>query len=374
MNRVTANNLSRREFLAFSAMATGGLVLAACGASTGSGNASASLPPVGPIESGLSLYNWDGYLNPDTLKQFKAKYPNLKVDTATFASNEDMLAKIEAGAKGYDIVVPTGYMVEIMIQKGLLLPLDYRQLSNFSHVDAIFRNPGYDPGSQHSVPKDWGTTGFGYRTDKISTPMTSWKDFFDGASNFKGKVTVLDGATETVGMALKYHGYSYNSDKDSELSKARDVLLRFKPNVGKITSTDYKADLTNGNMWVAMGWNGDFEAIKGQTPAPPVQYIVPTEGSELWIDTWAILKNAPHPVAAHAFINFLLDPAIEAQEIQYTYYAQAETDAQASMPAAIKNDPIIFPPASALTPLETRKATPAGQRARDQIFAEFKAA
>ena len=373
MNRLAARDVSRREFLAFSAMATGGLVLAACGASGGPSGSTASLAPVGPMESRLSIYNWDGYLSPDTLKQFKAKYPTLTVDTATYASNEDMLAKIEAGAKGYDIVVPTGYMVEIMIRKGLLLPLDYRQLSNFSHVDTIFRNPGYDPGSKHSVPKDWGTTGFGYRTDKISTPMSSWKDFFDRAPQFKGKVSVLDGATETVGMALKYHGYSYNSDKDSELSKARDLLLKFKPNVGKVTSS-YKADLTNANIWVSMGWNGDFEAIKGQPSPPPINYVVPKEGSELWIDTWAILKSAPHPVAAHTFVNFLLDPAIEAQEIQYTYYAQAETDALANTPAAIKNDPIIYPPTSELTPLETRKATPAGQRARDQIFAEFKAA
>src|ERR1700694_3521500 len=217
MSRLYGTDLSRREFLARSAITTGGLVPAPCGASS-TPSASAT---IGPMESNLSLYNWDGYLSPDTLKQFQAKYPSLKVDTATYASNEDMLAKIEAGAKGYDIVVPTGYMVEIMVQKGLLLPLDFGQLPNFSHVDTIFRNPGYDPGSKHTVPKDWGTTGFGYRTDKISTPMTTWKDFFDRASEFRGKVTVLDGATETVGMALKYHGYSYNSDKDSELSKAR---------------------------------------------------------------------------------------------------------------------------------------------------------
>jgi len=326
------------------------------------------------MESELSIYNWDQYLNPDTLKAFQAKYPALKVDTATYASNEDMLAKIEAGAKGYDIVVPTGYMVEIMISKGLLLPLDFRQLTNFTHVDKIFRNPGYDPASKHSLPKDWGTTGFGYRTDKIPGGMTSWKQFFDNASQFKGKVSVLDGATEVVGMALKYHGFSYNSDKDEELSKARDLLLRFKPFVGKITSTDYKADLTNANMWASMGWNGDFEAIKGQTPPPPVLYVVPSEGSELWVDTWAILASAPHPVAAHAFLNFLLDPKIQAQEIQFTYYAQAESDALPLIPDAIKNDPIVYPSAQAIQPLETRKATPKGQKSRDQIFTEFKAA
>ena len=373
MSRAFGSPLSRRDFLSLSAVTTGGLVLAACGVGSQQPAASSSLAPIGPMESNLSIYNWDQYMNPDTLKQFQAKYPSLTVDTATYASNEDMLAKIEAGAKGYDVVVPTGYMVQIMIQKNLLLPLDFRQLTNFSHVDSEFRSPGYDPNSKHSVPKDWGTTGFGYRTDKLQ-PMSTWKEFFANAAQYEGKVSVLDGATEVVGMALKSHGFSYNSDKDSELSKARDTLLKFKPYVGKITSTDYKADLTSGDTWIAMGWNGDFEAIKGQTPAPPVQYVVPAEGAELWVDCWAILASAPHPVAAHAFINFLLEPAIEAQEIQFTYYAQAESDALATIPDAIKNDPIIYPPSTALKPLETRKATPAGQKARDQIFAEFKAA
>ena len=363
---------SRRRFLALSAITTGGLVLAACGASTvPTGNVSP--PPIGPMESELSLYNWDQYLNPDTLKQFQNLYPNLKIDAATYASNEDMLAKLEAGAKGYDVVVPTGYMVEIMITKGLLRDLDFRQLPNFSHVDNRFRNPGYDPNSKHSVPKDWGTTGFGLRTDKVQ-PMSSWKEFFANGDQYKGKVSVLDGATEVVGMALKSHGYSYNSDKDSELSAARDTLLKFKPFVGKITSTDYKADLTTGDTWIAMGWNGDFEALKGQAPAPPVNYVIPSEGAELWVDCWAILANAPHPVAAHTFINFLLDPKTQAQEIQFTYYAQPETDARQYTPDAIKSDPIIYPSDAALAPLETRKATPAGQKSRDQIFAEFKAA
>jgi spermidine/putrescine transport system substrate-binding protein len=372
MDRLDARSFSRREFLALSAMTTGGLVLAACGASSAP-IASSSLAPIGPMESNLSIYNWDQYLNPDTLKQFQAMYPNLKVDTATYASNEDMLAKIEAGAKGYDIVVPTGYMVQIMVAKNLLLPLDFRQLGNFSHVDSEFRNPGYDSGSKHSVPKDWGTTGFGFRTDKLA-PMSTWKEFFNNADRYKGKVAVLDGATEVVGMALKAHGFSYNSDKDSELSQARDTLLKFKPFVGKITSTDYKADLTTGDIWIAMGWNGDFEALKGLSPAPPVQYVIPSEGAELWVDCWSILASAPHPVAAHTFINYLLDPKIEAQEIAYTYYAQAETDAKNLMPDAIKNDPIIFPADQAIRPLETRKATPGGQKARDQIFAQFKAA
>ena len=373
MSRLDARQLTRRDFLQMSALTTGGFILIACGAGSSS-VASNSQAPVGPIESNLSIYNWDQYVNPDDMKAFQAAYANLKIDTATYASNEDMLAKIEAGAKGYDIVVPTGYMVQIMIQKGLLLPLDFRQLPNFSHVDSRFKNPGYDPNSKHSVPKDWGTTGFGYRTDKITTPITSWSDFFKKATQWSGKASVLDGATEVVGMALKANGFSYNSDKDSELSKARDTLLAFKPHVGKITSSDYKADLTSGDMWIAMGWNGDFEALKGQTPAPPVQYVIASEGGELWVDCWSILASAPHPVAAHTFINYFLDPKVQASEIQFTYYAQAETDAAQYTPASIVSDPIIYPSSAALAPLETRKATPNGQKMRDQIYAEFKAA
>ena len=372
MSRLMHGSLSRRDFLALSAMTTGGVFLTACG--LGSNNVASNSPAaIGPIESELSIYNWDQYVNPDDMKAFQAKYPGLKIDNATYASNEDMLAKLIAGAKGYDIVVPTGYMVQIMIQKNLLAELDFRQLPNFSQVDSEFRNPGYDAGSKHSVPKDWGTTGFGYRTDKVPA-MSSWKEFFDNAAQYKGKVSVLDGATEVVGMALKANGHSYNSDKDSELSAARDTLLKFKPYVGQITSSNYKQDLPNGNLWIAMGWNGDFEAIKGSNAKLPLSYVVPSDGAELWVDCWAVLASAPHPVAAHTFINYMLDPKVQANEIQFTYYAQPSSAAQQYTPDAIKADPIIYPTADALKPLETRKATPAGQKARDQIFAEFKAA
>jgi spermidine/putrescine transport system substrate-binding protein len=372
MNGTTTRELTRRDFLALSAVASGGVVLAACGVSqSGTPAASATL---GPMETALSIYNWDGYLSPDTLTQFKAKYPNLQVSTATYASNEDMLAKIEAGAKGYDIVVPTGYMVQIMIQKNLLRPVDKSAMPNVSHIDSRFSNPGYDPGAKYSVPKDWGTTGVGYRTDKIPNGFNTWKEFFGNAAQYGGKVSVLDGATEVVGMALKANGFSYNSDNDSELNKARDTLLAFKPHVKTITSTDYKSLLSKGDISYAMGWNGDFEAILGQSPVPPVKYVIPSEGAELWVDTWAILKTAPHPTAAHAFINFLLDPKVQAQEIALTYYAQPSTDALQYIPDSIKNDPIVYPSAEALKPLETRKATPKGQKARDRIFTEFKAA
>ncbi len=370
MKQIYMRDLSRRDFLALSAITTGGLVLAACGAPTGAPPGLAGKP----IENALNIYNWSQYLNPDTLTQFRAAHPSMAVKQDTYASNEDMLAKIEAGAKGYDIVVPTGYMVKIMIEKNLLYPLDHSLLTNYAHIDARFTQSGYDFGNKYSVPKDWGTTGFGYRKDKIKQGMTSWKDFFEMAPNFSGKISVLDGANEVIGSTLKYLGHSYNSDKDQELSAARDELLKLKRHVGHIDSANYKTLIANGDIAYAMGWNGDFAAVLANTPAPPVQYVIPVEGSEYWVDTWAVLRTAPNPVAAHAFINFILDPKIEGQEANYTYYANPESDAAQFITNGITKDPTVYPPQAELDKLESNTPTPKGQRSRDQIFSEFKAA
>src|SRR3989475_11455226 len=372
MKLITAHDLSRREFLALSAAASGGVLLAACGGSALGPAASAT--PVPPIENALNLYNWSQYLNPDTLTQFQKLHPGMAIKQDTYASNEDMLAKIEAGAKGDDIVVPTRYMVKIMIDKKLLHPIDHSLLSNYSHIDKRFTQSGYDYGNKYSLPKDWGTTGFGFRKDKIPQGMTSWKDFFEMAPKFHGKISVLDGANEVVGSTLKYLGYSYNSDNDQQLSKAKDTLLAFKPHVGHIDSANYKNLIANGDVAYSMGWNGDFAAVLALTPAPPVQYVVPSEGSEFWVDTWAILKTAPDPIAAHAFINFILDPKIEGQEANYTYYANPETDAAPYITNGITKDPTVYPSPEVLGKLESNTPTPKGQRMRDQIYAEFKAA
>jgi spermidine/putrescine transport system substrate-binding protein len=371
MTQIYARGLSRRDFLALSAVTTGGLLLAACGAP-------AAQAPAGltgkPIEGALNIYNWAAYLNPDTLKQFEAAHPGMSVKQDTYASNEDMLAKIEAGAKGYDIVVPTGYMVKIMIEKNLLYPIDHSLLTNYSHIDSRFTQSGYDLGNKYSIPKDWGTTGFGFRKDKVKQGMTSWKDFFELAPSFSGKISVLDGANEVIGSTLKYLGHSYNSDNDQELSAAKDTLLKFKPHVGHIQSVNYKEQLASGDLAYSMGWNGDFAAILALTPAPPVQYVIPSEGSEYWVDTWAVLKTAPDPVAAHTFINFILDPKIEGLEANYSYYANPETDATPFITNGIPKDPTVYPPQTVLTNLESNKPTAKGQKMRDQIFAEFKAA
>lgn len=360
--------LSRRGFMVAAAGAATAW-LAACGSSP---QATAQAPTLGTkLEGTVNLYNWQAYINPDNVKAFEQQFGQ-KVTQDFYVSNEDLLAKLQAGAKGYDVIVPTGYMVEIMIKQGLLFKLAKDHLPNFKYVDARFTNQPFDPDNQYSVPKDWGTTGFGYRTDLLPS-MTSWADFWQMATTkASGKITVLDGENEVIGSALKMLGYSYNSVDPNELNLAKGKLMQLKPHLLSITSTEYITLMQSGQSILSLGWNGDFFSV--QTKQPKVVYIVPSEGSELWMDNWCILKTAPDPVAAHAFLNFFMDPHVAAKEISVTYYAQCISAAKAYIDRSIVNNPSIYPAGSVIDKLEAQKALGNGQRLRDQIWTEFKAA
>jgi len=361
--------LTRRGFMAAAAGAAATAWLAACGSQPTTTTRPASLGT--KLEGTVNLYNWQAYINPDDVKAFEQQFGQ-KVTQDFYVSNEDLLAKLQAGAKGYDVVVPTGYMVEIMVKQGLLFKLAKDHLPNFKNVDARFTNQPFDPGNQYSVPKDWGTTGFGYRTDLLPQ-MTSWADFWKFATTTaSGKVTVLDGENEVIGSALKMLGYSYNSVDPNELNQAKNKLMQLKPHLLSITSTQYIDLMQKGQALMALGWNGDFFSV--QTKQPKVVYIVPAEGSELWMDNWCILKTAPDPVAAHAFLNFFMGPKVAGKEISVTYYAQCISAARPYIDPAILNNIAVYPSQAVTDKLEAQKALGAGQRLRDQIWTEFKAA
>lgn len=365
--------LSRRGFMAAAAGTAAAAWLAACGSGGGTGQQTAtSTPALGTkLEGSVHLYNWQAYINPDNVKAFQQQFGQ-NVTQDFYVSNEDLLAKLQAGAKGYDVVVPTGYMVEIMSKQGLLFKLAKDHLPNFKNIDARFTNQPFDPGNVYSVPKDWGTTGFGYRTDLLPQ-MTSWADFWSAATTkASGKVTVLDGENEVIGSTLKMLGYSYNSVDQNELNHAKTQLMTLKPHLLSITSTEYITLMQSGHAILSLGWNGDFFAV--QTKQPKVVYVVPSEGSELWMDNWCILKSAPDPIAAHAFLNYFMDPHVAAKEITVTYYAQCISAAQPYIDPTILQNSSIYPAASVIDKLEAQKALGEGQRLRDQIWTEFKAA
>ena len=364
--------IGRRGFIAAGAAAA---FLAACGEtnvtpSAKSSGAGTPSPLPTEIEDALSVYNWADYVHPKTYPQFEKAF-DVKITEDNYPSNEDALAKLKAGATGYDIVVPTGYMVEIMIAGGVLSELDHSRLPNLSLVEDQFLDLPFDPGNRYSVPKDYGTTGFGYRSDLVKEEMASWEDFYRLAPVYSGRYTVLDSPPEVVGSALKMLGYSYNSVDPKEIAEATAEMLKLKPHIRKITSS-MRELMISGEAYVSLTWNGEIGYVA--LDAADARYVVPSEGTEVWTDNWAIPSNPPHPSAAHAFINWQLQPKIQAQDTEYHYYGAVVQGEEEFLDPAIFNDPSVYPTAETMEKLEVAQANPDWTRLRNEAWTKFKAA
>jgi spermidine/putrescine transport system substrate-binding protein len=320
----------------------------------------------------LFYYNWADYVNPATYAAF-TKATGTKVRKDFYVSNEALLAKLKGGARGYDLAVPTGYMVQILAQEKLLQPIDWSKLPNVRrNISTKFRHLPFDPNDRFSVAKDWGTTGFVYRTDKVRERPTTWRQFVNLAKGkYSGKVTVLDGIPEVIGSMLVMLGYSYNSDRASELEKARKELLALKPHLLAITSTEYKQLLIAGKAVMALAWNGDGAAVAAKKPAA---YVVPAEGGEFWVDSYVIPVGAKNKAAAHQWINFVYGAKQNAVETSYTYYGTPLKPelVKPYLSKAIFTNPAVFPPTRTLAKLEPNKVSPRGTSLRNRIWTEFK--
>ena len=222
------------------------------------------------------------------------------------------------------------------------------------------------------MPKDLGTTGFMYRKDLVRERPTTWKQFFDlMKGKYSGKVTLLDSSHEVIGAALKMYGYSYNTDSRSELNKARDFLLDLKDHVHSIDSVNYRAKLISGKALMSLGWNGDGAVVGLKKPT---EYIVPAEGTEFWVDCYCIPVGAQNPDAAHAWINFVYQPRINAQETAYTYYGSPLKPVllRGVLAKSILTNPAVFPSAATVAKLQPNKVTARGTALRNRIWTEFK--
>jgi spermidine/putrescine transport system substrate-binding protein len=367
----------RKGFVAISAFAA---MMAACGGSTTAEEEEAA-PPTETRASGrpqakgtLSYYNWADYVNPETYKRFTAE-TGVKVKKDFYPSNEDLQAKLQAGARGYDLVVPTGYMVKILAEANLLEEIDWSKLPTVQkNLDQKFRKLPYDPEETHSVPKDWGTTGFVYRTDMIDRKLTSWADFYEAAMGpLSKKVTVLDSYPEVIGSALKKNGFSYNTEDEAELEQAKQDLLALKPHILAITSSEYRQMVINGRAAMALGWNGDGALVAAEKPA---DYVVPEEGSEFWVDTYAIPVGARNPDAAYAWIDHAYEPQISALETEYHNYGSTlkRSLLEGVIDAKVLANPDVFPSDETVEKLEPNSYGPDGDRIRQRIWTEFKSA
>jgi spermidine/putrescine transport system substrate-binding protein len=317
----------------------------------------------------VNLAIWSNYLPPELISRFE-KQSGVKVQVSNYSSNEELLAKLQAGASGYDVVVPSDYMIFVMNKLGLLNELDYAQIPNSKSIDSKFLKKGYDPENKHSIPYDWGTTGIAINRTLYSGTVKGWKDLFTKEDLF-GKFTLLDDAREVIGAALKLQGHSLNSKNPDELNQAKALLLKARKNVKAFTSEPLMP-LVNGETAVAHIFMSDALQARRKTGGK-IDYIIPEEGGTLWVDSLVIPKGAKNLKEAHQLINFLLEPSSNAATVVSVLVAPANREAFALLPKDIQNDPLLFPPASVLAPCEMIQDLGDGLVMWDRIWTEIKA-
>ena len=322
------------------------------------------------MNSTLTLLTWPDYVDPLTLEGFEKEF-GVQVSLEIVPSAVELIERMQAKDPGVDVLVPPDYAVRELNAQGRLLTLDHLKLPNLEHLESRFyQGRAHDPESRVSIIKDWGTTGLMYRTDMIYETMESWADFWRLAEKLSGCATVLDSPGEVIGAALKMRGQSYNASSPDLLAEARQDLLNLKPHLLAF-ETNYKPLIASGKASLSLGWNGDAAALIAQ--GIPIKYVVPSEGSQIWEDDWAIAADASNPALAHAFLNYVLRPEIAAQEAGYTRYATGNRSAFALLDDEMRNDPSTYPRQELLAKLESgMPIDPAGQKRRAELWTEVR--
>ncbi|MCG3087408.1 ABC transporter substrate-binding protein [Sporosarcina cyprini] len=299
----------------------------------------------------LTIYNWGEYIDPDLLKQFE-KETGIKVIYETFDSNEGMMGKIEQGGTSYDITMPSEYMVEMMAEKDLLLPIDYSQIPNIKHIDPYFLDLPFDPGNKFSIPYFWGTVGIAYNPDLLDgQTFESWDNLWD--PSLKQQVILVDSARETIGMGLNSLHYSLNSTNINELQEATEKLKKLSPNVKAVIGDEVTQLMVNNEAAVSLTWSGQAADMMSENES--IDYVVPEEGSNLWFDNFVIPRTAKNIEGAHAFINFMLDPEVAAQNADYVGYSTPNLTALDYMDPEVVADERFYPDEETRSHLEVYK-------------------
>ena len=234
---------------------------------------------VGAHAAELNIYAWSGELPQAIVDDFAAK-TGIKVTVDTFDSNETLIAKLESGASGYDLIEPSQYAVQVLAKKGLIQELDHSKIPNISNLSDAFKAVSYDPGNKYSVPYVWGTTGFAYNTDCVKEPITSWKALWD--EKYTGRIYMLDNMLGAYIAGLQYVGARAGTTNPDEIAKATEALIKQKVVLGGYNSTNFADLVSSGEACIAQGWNGNFAQAAANNPK--VVYVLPDEGGTMWVD------------------------------------------------------------------------------------------
>lgn len=332
-------------------------------------------------EDVLYLYNWNNYLSDETLARFE-KHCGCRVKQDFYSDNDEMLAKLDAGATGYDLLVPTGNAVETLIRKRALRPLDKTRLPHLGNIRATYLNAWYDPGNRYSVPYATSVTLLGYNVEKLralNLPTDTWALIFEPRylAKIKGRVAVLDSQKELMAAAMRYLGYSVQSTDATQWQQAKTLILRAKPYWAAFSNSTYIKDLAIGTLWVAHGYSNDMYRAREDAKAAgrpfTINFATPKEGAVLAVDNWVLHTSGARPDLAYKLIDFLLDGNNAADVSNLIGAGNPNAAALPHIRPDIANNPALFPPPSELGHLEMlRDFGPQLRRTLSRMWTEIK--
>lgn len=360
MELLNRNSINRKKILKIASGFLVVIIVFSTGIFTLTSKAKAQKPE-------LNIFNWSEYLPQSVIDKFEEKY-DIKVNYATFSSNEEMLAKLTAGGSEYDLVVASDYMVETLTKQDMLQPIDKDSLPNINYMDPNVMNQSFDPGNKYSLPYMWGDAAIAVDTTKVDFDITSYKDLWN--PKLKGKIVVLDDQRAIIGMALKSLGYSINDTTDKHLEEAKKELITLQPNIKSYDSDSPKTLLINGEASVGFVWGAEASLAKRDNKN--IKCVIPKEGLFLQQDNFTIPKTSKNKDAALMFMNFIMEPEISLEISKAFPYANPNTAAWKLMPSSMLNDIAIYPPTDAVKKGEHLKDIGKGIDKFDKIWSEIK--
>lgn len=367
--RYKKGSVTRRHFLGVTGLGAATAVMASAAPSLVSSTSHAA----SHLSDRMVLATWPNYHNPKTLEAFTAAN-GVNIQANVFGSNEEMLAKMQAGGGGVDVIENTNYTFTTYVKLGLLTPLDLSKIPNYdaSTQNAKFAEASTVDGKVYGVCKNWGTTGLVINSKKVKNVPKSHKEFFDITMGAGSGHTILhDYQLTTIGAALCALGYSFNSIDPGELAKAEKLLIDSKPHLFAVTS-DYQPGMRSGDAWMSICWSGDGKQLNKDLPE--MKYVVASDGGELWSDFYSIPTSAPSAETAYAFINFMMDPKNQVLDAEAHGYPTSDSRVSAMQPKSVQTDPILYPVKELFDGLEFGAAQTLTDPTRAEVMARFKAA
>ena len=362
------------------------ILLAACGRPPAPEGADAAPAGQPSVPKTVNVYNWGDYIAPGVLEEFEAA-TGIHVNYDIFDSQEMLETKLLAGRSGYDVVVVSGHFLERLVPAGAFRKLDLRQLPGRGNLDAelMAKFAQYDPGNAHAVGYTWGTVGIGYDESRLrevspDAPTDSWSLVYDPAIVQRSSgcgVSVVDSPSDVIGAVLAWLGHDANRPTPEQLQAAERSLLAIRPHLRKIDTGNQINDLAGGTICLMVTWSTNVQVARNRAReagvAADFRYVVPKEGSVAWFDSLAIPADAPHPEAAHAFIEFMLRPDIAARNATFIGSASMNAAATPLVDASLRDDPGVYPPAELRERLQPLRARSQAQsREENRIWARFR--